>query len=88
MACIATHKWRREAKKAKVERRNIELQYHRRPEEHKAQQPPHPYPEADFDKHFEASNWMAASQDVEADNRTTGLKDVEANADAGAVKYA
>ena len=39
MACIATHRWRRRVKQAVSERRNIELQYHRSPEEHTAQQP-------------------------------------------------
>ncbi len=40
MDCVATHKWRKEAKRAETERRNIELQYHRSPEQHLAQQPP------------------------------------------------
>lgn len=40
MACIATHRWRKQAKLRKAERRNIELQYHRNPEAHAAQQPP------------------------------------------------
>ncbi|MCJ1303697.1 hypothetical protein MMC08_006507 [Hypocenomyce scalaris] len=39
-ACIDTKKWRRAAKRAKQERYNIELQYHRSPEEHLAHQPP------------------------------------------------
>ena len=75
MACIATRKWRREAKKAKTERRNIELQYHRSPEEHKAQQP-EPLRNADIDK------------DIEAGNGAVGLKDIEAYGGAPAVKYA
>ncbi len=39
-ACIATHKHRMAAKRNRTERRNIELQYHRHPEHHLAQQPP------------------------------------------------
>lgn len=39
-ACIATHKWRKEAKRVRAERRNIELQYHRSPEQHMEHQPP------------------------------------------------
>lgn len=39
-ACIATHKWRKSTKSKGVERRNIELQYNRNPEEHFQQQPP------------------------------------------------
>ena len=39
-ACIATHKWRMAKKRDRVQRRNIELQYHRSPEEHKQGQPP------------------------------------------------
>ena len=39
-ACIATHKWRKASKRSAAERRNIELQYHRSPEEHLSQQPP------------------------------------------------
>ena len=46
-ACIATHKWRKEANLARTERRNIELQYHRSPEEHMAQQPPSYTPASD-----------------------------------------
>lgn len=75
MACIATHKWRREAKKARTERRNIELQYHRSPEEHMAKQP-QAYRAGDSDK------------DLEADYSAASLKDIEANNTATAVKYA
>ena len=50
MACIATHKWRKEGKRNRIERRNIELQYHRSPEEHMAQQPP-AYSAPSNDKH-------------------------------------
>jgi len=39
-ACIATHKYRMTAKRQRTERRNIELQYHRHPEDHTAHQPP------------------------------------------------
>ncbi|KAL9099397.1 MAG: hypothetical protein Q9163_005095 [Psora crenata] len=39
-ACIACHKWRMARKKESVQRRNIELQYHRSPEEHMEGQPP------------------------------------------------
>ena len=72
MACIAMHKRWREAKKAVVERRNIELQYHRSPEEHRARS----YPMGDHGK------------DIEANNGALALKDVEANNGAPAVKYA
>ena len=39
-ACIACHKWRRARKRERVQRRNIELQYHRSPEEHMQGRPP------------------------------------------------
>ncbi|KAL9638150.1 MAG: hypothetical protein Q9164_001744 [Protoblastenia rupestris] len=39
-ACIACHKWRMAKKRETVHRRNIELQYHRSPEEHMEGQPP------------------------------------------------
>ena len=39
-ACIDTKKWRSAANRAKSERNNIELQYHRSPEEYQAHQPP------------------------------------------------
>lgn len=54
-ACIDTKKWRRAAKMAKSERHNIELQYHRSPEEHLANQPPAYTPSA------EGSDAMAGS---------------------------
>ena len=41
-ACIATHKRRMAKKRAATESRNVELQYHRSPEEHMAEQPPAP----------------------------------------------
>lgn len=47
MDCIAIHQWRKEAKRAQTERRNIELQYHRSPEQHLAQQPPAYSPSGD-----------------------------------------
>lgn len=72
MACMAMQKRRREATKAVAERRNIELQYHRSPEEHRARS----YPMGDHDK------------DIEANNGALALKDVEANNGAPAVKYA
>ena len=75
MACIATHKWRREAKKARTERRNIELQYHRSPEEHIAKQP----------RVFQAGD---NDKDLEADHGAVSLKDIEANTTATAAKYA
>ena len=98
MACIATHKWRREAKKAKTERRNIELQYHRSPEEHMAKQPP-AYPAGDGDKELEADYRAAAvkqprgyqlgdnNKDLEADYGAASLKDIEANSTATAAKH-
>ena len=46
-ACIDTKKWRSAAKRAKSERDNIELQYHRSPEEHQAHQPPAYTPSAE-----------------------------------------
>ncbi len=46
-ACIATHKWRKANKRAATESRNVELQYHRSPEEHMAQQPPAYSPSAE-----------------------------------------
>lgn len=73
MACMALRKWRREAKKAVAERRNIELQYHRSPEEHRAKA----YPTGDHH-----------DKDIEANNGALALKDVEANNGAPAVKYA
>lgn len=39
-ACIATHKWRKMKGTKNVERRNIELQYNRKPEDHTQQRPP------------------------------------------------
>ena len=39
-ACIKTHRWRMQRKRERMARRNIELQYHRSPEEHAAGQPP------------------------------------------------
>ena len=47
MACKDTKRWRAAKKRAKVERHNIELQYHRSPEEHMAQQPPAYSPQVD-----------------------------------------
>ncbi|KAL6714507.1 hypothetical protein ACLMJK_007932 [Lecanora helva] len=46
-ACIATHKRRMANKRAATETRNVELQYHRSPEEHMAQQPPAYTPSAE-----------------------------------------
>ncbi|KAL9137023.1 MAG: hypothetical protein Q9175_001780 [Cornicularia normoerica] len=39
-ACIATHKWRKAKELTPAERRNLELQYNRSPEEHLESQPP------------------------------------------------
>ncbi|KAK4697807.1 metal transporter CNNM, partial [Lecanoromycetidae sp. Uapishka_2] len=39
-ACIATHKWRKAQKQSANGRHNVELQYHRSPEEHAEGQPP------------------------------------------------
>ncbi|KAL9126820.1 MAG: hypothetical protein Q9217_004194 [Psora testacea] len=39
-ACIACHKWRMARKRERIQRRNIELQYYRSPEEHMEGQPP------------------------------------------------
>ena len=98
MACIATHKWRREAKKAKTERRNIELQYHRSPEEHTAKQF-QGYQGGDSDKDLEADYRTAAANrpwgyqtgdknnDLEADYSVGSLKDIEANTPATAAKH-
>lgn len=98
MACIATHKWRREAKKAKTERRNIELQYHRSPEEHMAKQP-QGYQAGNRDKDLEADYRAAAAnqprsyqagdrdQDLEADYSAASLKDIEANTTPTAAKH-
>ncbi|KAL8987247.1 MAG: hypothetical protein Q9177_003527, partial [Variospora cf. flavescens] len=42
LACIATHRHRRATKTARTATRNIQLQYHRSPEEHAAAQEPLP----------------------------------------------
>ena len=99
MACIATHKWRREAKKAKTERRNIELQYHRSPEQHTAKQF-QGYQPRDSDKDLEADYGAATAKqppgyqatdknkDLEADYSVGSLKDIEANTPATAARPA
>ena len=46
-ACIKTHQWRMQKKRERIERRNIELQYHRHPEEHASRQPPAYTPRAE-----------------------------------------
>ncbi|KAL8924907.1 MAG: hypothetical protein Q9208_003790 [Pyrenodesmia sp. 3 TL-2023] len=47
LACIATHKYRRAARRSRVGTHNIQLQYHRSPEEHAAHQPPLYTPRSD-----------------------------------------
>lgn len=61
MDCVATHKWRKEAKRAEAERRNIELQYHRSPEQHLAQQPPAYSPTGDDKRASRAGEESPAS---------------------------
>ncbi|CAF9916791.1 hypothetical protein IMSHALPRED_003295 [Imshaugia aleurites] len=86
-ACIATHKLRKAKKLSTVERRNIELQYNRSPEEHRESQPPAYTPSA------AASTRSPVSAVNEQDNP---FKDEEATADSNpyhddhgsAVKYA
>ncbi|KAM0803560.1 hypothetical protein BDR22DRAFT_839137 [Usnea florida] len=89
-ACIATHKWRKAKKLSASERRNIELQYNRSPEEHLESQPPAYTPSAEGSARAPRS---AATS--EEDNP---FKDTEATAESnpfhddhaagGAVKYA
>lgn len=86
-ACIATHKLRKRKQQDAAERRNIELQYHRSPEEHRQSQPPAYTPSA------EGNARLPASVVSEDDNP---FKDAEATAESnpfhddhrGAVKYA
>ena len=85
-ACIATHKWRKAKKVTAAERRNIELQYNRSPEEHLESQPPAYTPSA------AESARTPVSAVSEEDNP---FKDSEATAESnpfhdehGAVKYA
>ncbi|KAF6240053.1 hypothetical protein HO173_001663 [Letharia columbiana] len=86
-ACIATHKWRKAKKLTAAERRNIELQYNRTPEEHRESQPPAYTPSA------KGSARMPVSAVSEEDNP---FKDAEASAESNpfhdehrsAVKYA
>ncbi|KAL9004649.1 MAG: hypothetical protein Q9188_002540 [Gyalolechia gomerana] len=47
LGCIATHKHRRAARRSRIAARNIQLQYHRSPEEHAAQEPPAYTPPSD-----------------------------------------
>ena len=82
MACIATRKWRHEAKQARTGRRNIELQYHRSPEEHTAKQPV-VYPTGNSDKNIEANNRAARHS---ADSNSID-KDIEANNGVGLKIY-
>lgn len=64
MACIKTHKWRMQKKRERAARRNIELQYHRSPEEHARNQPPPPAytPSAGSDRDLEGGE-SPVSQD-------------------------
>lgn len=85
-ACIATHKWRKAQKITSAERRNIELQYNRSPEEHLESQPPAYTPSA------AGSARTPVSAVREEDNP---FKDSEATAESNpfhdehsAVKYA
>ena len=86
-ACIATHRLRKSKQLDAAERRNIELQYNRSPEEHRESQPPAYTPSP-------AGNAsMPGSAAKEEDNP---FKDAEATAESnpfhddhgGAVKYA
>ena len=89
-ACIATHKWRKAKKLSASERRNIELQYNRSPEEHLESQPPAYTPSA------EGSARTPRSAATSEENNP--FKDTEATAESnpfhddhvtgGAVKYA
>lgn len=47
LACITTHKHRRAARRSRNGTRDIQLQYHRSPEEHAAHQPPLYTPRSD-----------------------------------------
>ncbi|KAL8943833.1 MAG: hypothetical protein Q9216_000826 [Gyalolechia sp. 2 TL-2023] len=47
LGCIAVHKHRRAARRSRITARNIQLQYHRSPDEHAAQQPPAYTPPSD-----------------------------------------
>ncbi|KAF6228169.1 hypothetical protein HO133_007899 [Letharia lupina] len=86
-ACIATHKLRKAKKLTAAERRNIELQYNRSPEEHRESQPPAYTPSA------KGSARTPVSAVSEEDNP---FKDAEATAESNpfddehrsAVKYA
>ncbi|KAL9604623.1 MAG: hypothetical protein Q9219_000343 [cf. Caloplaca sp. 3 TL-2023] len=47
LACIATHRHRRAVRRKRTSASNIQLQYHRSPEEHAAQEPPAYSPRSD-----------------------------------------
>ena len=72
-ACVATHRWRKAKKLSAAERRNIELQYNRSPEDHLQSQPPAYTPSA------EGSTRIPVSAVSEDDNP---FKDAEATAES------
>lgn len=89
-ACVATHKWRKAKKLSASERRNIELQYNRSPEEHLESQLPAYTPSAE--------GTARAPRSAAVSEEDNPFKDTEATAESNpfhddhmagsAVKYA
>ncbi|MCJ1273361.1 hypothetical protein MMC21_001152 [Puttea exsequens] len=88
-ACITTHKHRKAMKQSTGERRNIELTYHRSPEEHNDQQPPAYTPSAEGSLRTPTSTANQEEDPFKDPERNVGLqKETNPFGDHSALKYA